>query len=825
MAKGPPYNNNYLDQEGAEYGFDSPAYPSYLSTIEDHDKFKLSFEKLVLTSSDDTVTTVSVDDFGAKGDGTSDDTQAFMKAWKQACNSSPEAVMVVPEEKTYHVKPIRFSGPCKANNLTVQIYGTIEASDDRLDYKKDRSLWIVFDNVDNLMVQGGGSGTINGNGNIWWQHSCKIHKSLALTFNENKNLIVENLNIQNAQQMHVSFQKCTNVLASNLTITAPKHSPNTDGIHVTNTKHIYITSSTIGTGDDCISIVSGSQNVQVEDITCGPGHGISIGSLGAGKSKATVSGVTVNGAKLSGTTNGVRIKTWQGGSGYARNIKFQNIEMSNVTNPIIVDQRYCDQDKPCKEQSSAVQVKNVVYQNIKGTSASKVAVKFDCSENYPCQGIVLEDINLQAEESEESVEASCNNVQETQIGVGPPYNNNYLDQEGAAYGFDSPAYPSYLSTIGDHDKFKLSFEKLGLTSSDDTVTTVSVDDFGAKGDGTSDDTRAFMKAWKRACHSSPGAVMVVPEEKTYRVKPIRFSGPCKAKNLTVQIYGTIEASDDRLDYKKDSSHWLVFDNVDNLMVQGGGSGTINGNGNIWWQHSCKIHKSLPCKHAPTALTFYENKNLIVENLNIQDAQQMHVSFKKCTYVLASNLTITAPEHSPNTDGIHVTNTKHIYITNSTIGTGDDCISIVSGSQNVLFEDITCGPGHGISIGSLGAGHSKATVSGVTVNGAKLNGTANGVRIKTWQSSAVQVKNVVYQNIKGTSASKVAVKFDCNENYPCQGIVLEDINLQAEESGESVEASCNNVQETEIGVVFLVLKLPEEEFSHLLSSGPSGPIDI
>lgn len=40
----------------------------------------------------------------------------------------------------------------------------------------------------------------------------------------------------------------------------------------------------------------------------------------------------------------------QGGSGNASNIKFQNIEMENVTNPIIIDQNYCDKKKkPCKK--------------------------------------------------------------------------------------------------------------------------------------------------------------------------------------------------------------------------------------------------------------------------------------------------------------------------------------------------------------------------------------------------------------------------------------------------------------------------------------------
>ncbi|XVF82240.1 hypothetical protein PTKIN_Ptkin16aG0029500 [Pterospermum kingtungense] len=415
----PSSYNNYIEEVMAA-GYDPQAYLSYFSTIIEDGNFmdliKLRSEILSLqrlgTITSTSAQTVNVDDFGATADGT-DDTEAFGKAWKEACSSEGAVVLEVPQEKSYLLKPIRFSGPCKSN-LTIQIYGTIEASDDRLDYKEDSRHWLTFENVDNLLIEGGGN--INGNGKIWWDNSCKINKHLpckdaptALTFYKSKNLIVRNLNIQDAQQIHVSFDKCTNVQASSLTVKAPEKSPNTDGIHVTHTQNIQITNSVIGTGDDCISIVSGSKNVQAMDITCGPGHGISIGSLGSGNSKAYVSNVTVDGAKLSGTTNGVRIKTWQGGSGTASNIIFQNIEMNNVRNPIIIDQNYCDRHKPCKEQSSAVQVKNVAYKNIKGTSASEVAIKFNCSKNRPCQGIALQNVNLQ-EQGDRAAKAICNNV-------------------------------------------------------------------------------------------------------------------------------------------------------------------------------------------------------------------------------------------------------------------------------------------------------------------------------------------------------------------------------------------------------------------------------
>ncbi|KAL2514527.1 Polygalacturonase A [Forsythia ovata] len=75
-----------------------------------------------------------------------------------------------------------------------------------------------------------------------------------------------------------------------------------------------------------------------------------IGSLGENHLESHVSDVLVDGATLSRTKDGVRIKTWQGVSGFARNITFQNIEMDNVFNPIIIDQDYCDKDESCQEQ-------------------------------------------------------------------------------------------------------------------------------------------------------------------------------------------------------------------------------------------------------------------------------------------------------------------------------------------------------------------------------------------------------------------------------------------------------------------------------------------
>lgn len=48
---------------------------------------------------------------------------------------------------------------------------------------------------------------------------------------------------------------------------------------------------------------------------------------------------------------------------------------------------------------------------------------------------------------------------------------------------------------------------------------------------------------------------------------------------------------------------------------------------------------------------------------------MHVSIEACVNVVASHLIVTAPETSPNTDGIHVASTRDMQIMNCMIGTG------------------------------------------------------------------------------------------------------------------------------------------------------------
>ena len=96
----------------------------------------------------------------------------------------------------------------------------------------------------------------------------------SLKFNKVTNGLMEGISSLNSKGFHIFLVLSHHLRVNNLNIIAPDHSPNTDGIHISQTDNVTITSSIIGTGDDCVSIGHGSGNVTVSNIKCGPGHGI-----------------------------------------------------------------------------------------------------------------------------------------------------------------------------------------------------------------------------------------------------------------------------------------------------------------------------------------------------------------------------------------------------------------------------------------------------------------------------------------------------------------------------------------------------------------------
>ena len=145
-----------------------------------------------------------------------------------------------------------------------------------------------------------------------------------------------------------------------------------------------------------------------------------MGSLGANGALETVQNVYVRDSSFSGTTNGARIKTWQGGSGYAKNITFEKITLDAAKNPIIIDQFYCNNDHNCKSQASALLVEDVKYIDFEGTSANEEAIKLDCDQNSGCRNIIMDRIKITSAVPDKKIYASCNNAIGTSIGTIVP---------------------------------------------------------------------------------------------------------------------------------------------------------------------------------------------------------------------------------------------------------------------------------------------------------------------------------------------------------------------------------------------------------------------
>uniref|UniRef100_A0A0D9V8U9 Exopolygalacturonase n=1 Tax=Leersia perrieri TaxID=77586 RepID=A0A0D9V8U9_9ORYZ len=377
--------------------------------------------------------------YGARGDGASDSTAPFLRAWADACRSPRRhATVRVPPGNYLLAQPATFLGPCAAAAVTFSLDANATLlAPPRYAWESPTGRWITFESVVGLTFTGG---TLDGRGAALWQ--CKGTQprghcptgASSLTISNSREVVVEGVRSVNSGLFHFVVLQSSGVTVRRVRVDAPGDSPNTDGIHVHKSRDVAVYDADVRTGDDCVSVGPGNSNLWIERVSCGPGHGISIGSLGKqqGMAVEAVENVTVKTTWFTNTTNGLRIKTWVSSKrGYVRGVTFSDSTMSGVGNPIIIDQHYCP-DGGCSAgagdrrstapRSSGIKISEVEYVNVRGSSATPVAVSFDCSRSNPCSGIRLRDVRFTYQKSleVEKATASCRNAQGTASGLVVP---------------------------------------------------------------------------------------------------------------------------------------------------------------------------------------------------------------------------------------------------------------------------------------------------------------------------------------------------------------------------------------------------------------------
>ncbi|XP_058724856.1 probable polygalacturonase At3g15720 [Vicia villosa] len=358
--------------------------------------------------------------YGAKGDGTSDDTQAFVNAWKDLCGANEGTpTLIVPAKYTFFVRQARFKGPCKSQNLHIQINGNIVAPH-RNAWGPCSQRWLYFLDVHGMKIDG--SGVIDGRGEDWWKdvsgNLCPgLRPPTALLFEKCDNLQLSGLAHLNGPGFHIYVVHSQDVTISHINISSPVNSHNTDGIDISNSIRVNVHDSTIQSGDDCIAIKGGSQFIIVTQLTCGPStHGISVGSLGGGGSEEFAESINVKNCTFNGAVSAVKIKTWPGGKGYVKSIVFDHIIVNEVDSPIYLDQHYMK----TPEKENALKVSNVTISNVYGTFTSEEPIVLDCAK-IGCDNITVQNIKITAVDPKKPSKTICNNVNgTTDDNVSPP---------------------------------------------------------------------------------------------------------------------------------------------------------------------------------------------------------------------------------------------------------------------------------------------------------------------------------------------------------------------------------------------------------------------
>jgi len=397
---------------------------------------------------------INVKDFGAVGDGVTEDTDAIQTAIRMM----PEGGRLYFPAGTYLTLPLALK-----SHITLELSqgAVILGSTDRERYPvipgfvKDletgaeipmggfegnevaayQSLLHASYGEDIAVV---GQGRIDGNAQNgdWWGDFLSFPAARPRVFfcNRTKHVVFHGVTVANSPSwhMHPFFSQDISIL--DCSISAPKQSPNTDAIDPESCDGVNIIGCRFSVGDDCIAVKSGKLEMGrkyrtpadhhvVRNCLMEFGHGaVTLGSEAA----AGIQNLSVTQCYFHATDRGLRIKSrrGRGKDSFINNVLFDNIRMDRVLTPLVINLWYncVDPDRfseyvwsremlPVDDRTPHLGA--FAFRNMECTGAEVAACYIDGLPESPIDEVELENIRISfAEDAKPGLPAMQNFARE-----------------------------------------------------------------------------------------------------------------------------------------------------------------------------------------------------------------------------------------------------------------------------------------------------------------------------------------------------------------------------------------------------------------------------
>jgi len=359
--------------------------------------------------------TFNVLDYGAVGDGYTDDSAAILRAYAACASTSTAAeqhastlvvedgtvtqTVLFPTGHVYLAGPLKLG--CNSSVTRIETGATIKSitNTDAWPFgpdcpepaqgrtPKQMAPFLHIDAGYDVTITGGG--IVDAQGEIWWEHGCgnwfcppgyphdqpKAFRPFLLRIDNSERVTVENITLQNPGFWNLVPVHSKDIAILGVNVTAswsagaakkdPFATPNTDGFEPMWSDNVTVRGCRVKNGDDCITIKSGSSNILVEDLYCEHGDGLTIGSVWYDD----VTNVTYRRVVMNHTHNGPMIKGRSQGNATVSNILFEDVELIGVYLALTIDCVYETQGSV--EKNIGVKATNVTFRNIHGTVTGK----------------------------------------------------------------------------------------------------------------------------------------------------------------------------------------------------------------------------------------------------------------------------------------------------------------------------------------------------------------------------------------------------------------------------------------------------------------------